>query len=112
MNTAANCGLRGLISMIKNESAVAMTKPSTNGDRSKTGRLAGKVTVITGAGNGIGRTMAGLFASEGAQVVIADIDEANGRSACAEIAAHGGRAHPVKVDITKPDQVKSMIDEV
>jgi NAD(P)-dependent dehydrogenase (short-subunit alcohol dehydrogenase family) len=97
--------------MTSNESAVARAKRSPNGDRVKPGRLAGKVAVITGAGNGIGRTTAGLFAAEGAHVVIADIDEANARTASAEIMSHGGQAHALSVDITKADQVTSMFRE-
>src|SRR5688572_1229030 len=97
--------------MVTNESAVVTAKPSANGDRLKHGRLAGKVVVITGAGNGIGRTMARTFAAEGAQVVIADIDERNAHNASAEIASQGGHAQAMTVDITKLDQVQSMIDE-
>jgi 3-oxoacyl-[acyl-carrier protein] reductase len=97
--------------MTQNESAIGRLKPSTNGDRGKNGRLTGKVTLITGAGNGIGRTMARLFAAEGAQVIIADIDLANAQGACSEILNHGGHAHAVAVDITKPDQIQSMIEK-
>jgi NAD(P)-dependent dehydrogenase (short-subunit alcohol dehydrogenase family) len=97
--------------MIKNEKSAVGAKPSTNGERSKHGRLTDKVAVITGAGNGIGRTMARTFASEGAHVVIADIDTENAQSTVAEIASHNGRAHALTVDITNQDQVQAMIDE-
>ena len=93
------------------ESATPTKKPSANGERVRNERLLGKVAVITGAGNGIGRTMARMFAAEGAQVVIADIDERSAQGAAAEIASHGGHSHALTVDITKPDQVKSMIEE-
>jgi NAD(P)-dependent dehydrogenase (short-subunit alcohol dehydrogenase family) len=86
--------------------------PSPRCDYARRGRLQGKVSVITGAGNGIGRTMARLFADEGAHLIIADIDGDQARSAAQEIAAGGGRATPFHVDITRRDQVQSMIDEI
>ena len=49
------------------------------------GRLDDKVTVITGAGSGIGRATARRFAAEGAHVVVADLDEATGRDVAREI---------------------------
>ncbi len=50
------------------------------------GRLDGKVALITGAGNGMGRCAAELFAGEGARIVVADFDEALGAAAVAAIA--------------------------
>jgi 3-oxoacyl-[acyl-carrier protein] reductase len=67
--------------------------------------------VITGAGNGIGRRMASLFAAEGAVVVIADIEGNDARDAADEILAAGHHAHPLTVDITRPEQVRMMVDE-
>ena len=57
-----------------------------------TGRLEGKVCVVTGAGNGIGRACALRFAAEGAAVVVADVLDHDGRSVADEITAEGGRA--------------------
>ena len=47
------------------------------------GRLDGKVAIITGAGSGIGRASALLFAEEGAKIVVAELDEAAGRETVA-----------------------------
>src|SRR5919201_3051698 len=63
-------------------------------------RLEGKVCLITGAGSGIGRASARLFASEGAQVVVGDIDLAAARSAVEEIERSGGNAVSQKLDVT------------
>jgi NAD(P)-dependent dehydrogenase (short-subunit alcohol dehydrogenase family) len=75
------------------------------------GRLAGKVSVVTGAAKGIGRTMAALFAAEGAHVVIADIDAAGARGASREIAATGGSVVALTADISDAVQVQSLFDE-
>jgi NAD(P)-dependent dehydrogenase (short-subunit alcohol dehydrogenase family) len=67
------------------------------------GRLAGKVAVITGAGGGIGLATARRFTAEGAKVVCADIDEAAGRAAADEV---GGEF--IKVDVTSESDVQAM----
>ena len=57
-----------------------------------TGRLEAKVCVITGAGSGIGRASALLFAREGACVVVADVDRAGAEETAKQIRADGGTA--------------------
>ena len=65
------------------------------------GRLDGRIAIVTGAANGIGRGIARRFAAEGAAVVIGDIEaEALGRVA-ADIAAAGGKAEAVAGDLTE-----------
>ena len=73
-------------------------------------RLQGKVAVITGAGSGIGRVAASLFAAEGAQVVVADVMGDHAEAAVADIEAAGGTATAVTVDVSDEAQVGSMID--
>ena len=74
------------------------------------GRLQGKVALITGAGAGIGRAAAKLFASEGAQLVIAEIDEQKGESVLHEIREQGGAAVFCRTDVGEPEQVAKAID--
>jgi NAD(P)-dependent dehydrogenase (short-subunit alcohol dehydrogenase family) len=74
-----------------------------------TGRLEGKVAIITGAGSGIGRVAAGLFAAEGASVVVADVVEEAARATVDTIAGRGGRATAVGVDVTDETQVNDMV---
>ena len=73
-------------------------------------RLQGKVAVVTGAGNGMGRATAPLFAREGAAVVIGDVDMAGGASAVAEIEAAGGRGVFQRCDVSKEADVAALID--
>ncbi len=63
-------------------------------------RLKGKVCLITGAGSGIGQATARLFAREGAQVVVADVDDRGARSTVASIRKSGGEAVAEHADVT------------
>ena len=69
-------------------------------------RLQDKVTVITGAGSGMGRAMAELFAEEGAKVICADI---SGKQE--EVAKGiGANAVAVRADVASEDDIRAMID--
>jgi len=72
-------------------------------------RLDGKVALITGAGNGMGRVASVLFAQEGARIVVADWSEDGALETVAAVEAAGGEAAFVKVDVAKADQVEAMI---
>ena len=67
-------------------------------------RLKGKTVIVTGGAGGIGRAGAELFASEGAHVIIADINETEGKAAAA---ATGGEF--VKCDVSKSEDVQKVI---
>ena len=70
-----------------------------------TGKLSGKVAVITGAGSGIGRAAAELFAREGAEVALVDLNAQAAVAAAGEITAAGGRALAVGADVADAAQV-------
>lgn len=70
-------------------------------------RLIGKVCIVTGGANGIGLSITERFLSEGATVVIADL---NLEQAQVEASRLGGRAHAFQVDVTSSESVKSMVD--
>ncbi|HVT44211.1 MAG TPA: glucose 1-dehydrogenase [Thermoanaerobaculia bacterium] len=72
-------------------------------------RLKDKVAVITGAGSGIGRASARLFASEGALVVAADLKEAAAEETVTMIGQAGGVASPFHADVSKAPDVEAMI---
>jgi NAD(P)-dependent dehydrogenase (short-subunit alcohol dehydrogenase family) len=73
--------------------------------------LAKKVAIVTGGGSGIGHAISLLYASEGAKVVVSDIDEKGGNAAVAEIKAKGGEALFVKADTSKPDDSKALVEK-
>ncbi len=74
------------------------------------GRLEGKVAVVTGGGNGIGRASALRFAEEGAAVVVADMLEAPGAETVAQVAAAGGRATFIRVEASNREDNHAMAD--
>ena len=68
-----------------------------------------KVALVTGAGAGIGRAVALRLASEGASVVVADVDEDTGISTVGEIRSRGGRAAFVLADVASEVDVSGMV---
>ena len=77
-----------------------------------TGKLAGKVAVVTGAGSGIGRAAAVLFAREGASVALVDIATQAVKETAGLIAEAGGSALAVGADIADPAQVDAAFAQV
>jgi len=75
-------------------------------------RLHGKVALITGAGNGIGKESACLFAEEGASVLVVDVLEAPGLDVVEQIRAAGGTAAYFQGDVSQADQCEAMVREV
>jgi NAD(P)-dependent dehydrogenase (short-subunit alcohol dehydrogenase family) len=73
--------------------------------------LENKVAIITGAGSGIGKATAELFAREGAKVIVSDINEANGKEAVEEITKAGGEAFFIKADSSKPAENETLVKE-
>jgi NAD(P)-dependent dehydrogenase (short-subunit alcohol dehydrogenase family) len=72
-------------------------------------RLEGKVALITGAGSGIGRAAALLFAAEGAKVAVAEIARESGAETARRITAAGGTALFVETDVTEPESVDAAV---
>jgi NAD(P)-dependent dehydrogenase (short-subunit alcohol dehydrogenase family) len=74
-------------------------------------RLEGRVASITGAGAGMGREAALLFAREGARVVVSDVDEDAGRDTVGAVTAAGGEAILVAADVSDADDVQRIYAE-
>ncbi len=74
--------------------------------------LAGRVAVVTGAGAGIGRAIASLFAAHGALVEMAEVDPRRSARTSREITDGGGRARSHVVDVTRPDDVERLANAI
>ncbi len=79
---------------------------------SKITRLEGKVAIVTGAAQGIGRAIALRLAGEGASVAVADIQADKAEATAAEIRAAGGKALAVKLDVSRLEDAVAAADRV
>jgi len=75
-----------------------------------TGKLAGKVAIVTGAASGIGAATVGSFAREGASVVVADVNLAGAEKRVSELIASGGTALAVQVDLGDEGSIRSLFE--
>src|SRR5689334_21726455 len=72
-------------------------------------RLEGKIALITGAGAGIGRACAELFAREGACVAIAEFNAETGEAVCQQIKSDGGKAIFIRTDVSSSENVEEAV---
>lgn len=72
-------------------------------------RAAGKSTIVTGAGSGIGEGIARRLAAEGARLIVNDIDAAKGEAVAASIRATGGEAQFIQADMTRSADIQALV---
>ena len=72
--------------------------------------MKGKTVIVTGAGSGIGKATAELFAKEGAAVVLSDIMETAGEAAAANIRLAGGQAIFFKANVAQPKEMEALVN--
>src|SRR5215203_2173371 len=69
-----------------------------------------KTVIITGAASGIGKAAALLFAKQGANVIVSDIQETEGKATAENIIATGGKASFFKTDVSIPEQMEALVE--
>lgn len=75
------------------------------------GILQDRVSIVTGAGSGMGKEIAKIFAEEGSKVVVADINLETAEETLKEIEAEGGQGIAIKVDVSKEEDIQTMFKE-
>ena len=75
-------------------------------------KLEGRVALITGAGSGIGRAIALLFAAEGARVIVNDVNAESAQKTVSEMAAAKEKARAIRADVSDSAQVRAMFSEL
>ncbi len=75
------------------------------------GRLAGKISIVTGAGRGIGHAIATRFGAEGAVVIAANRNREQGEAVAAEIVASGGQAEFIRTDVRVLEDCERLVSE-
>jgi NAD(P)-dependent dehydrogenase (short-subunit alcohol dehydrogenase family) len=73
-------------------------------------KLSGKVAIVTGGAQGMGRAICLRYAQEGARVVVSDLNLTGAQSVVDEITRAEGQAVAVQVDVRDPEQVQRMVD--
>ncbi len=74
-------------------------------------RLEGKVAIVTGGGSGIGKAMCRALAGEGADIVVADINDEAARNTCKELTNFGQRYVPMKIDVRNESEVIRLVED-
>lgn len=69
-----------------------------------------KTVIITGAASGIGKATATLFAKQGANVIVSDIQESEGNAVVKDIITAGGKASFFKTDVSKPEEMEALVN--
>ena len=75
-------------------------------------KLKDKVSIVTGAGCGIGRGIAEVFARQGAKVVIAEINPETGQAVADGIVADGGEAIFIQCDVSSEEAVRKLVEKI
>ncbi|KAG1659800.1 hypothetical protein FOA52_002136 [Chlamydomonas sp. UWO 241] len=101
---------RQLTSGAHDPSGAACSQPCSGSSSCCAKQLAGQVAIITGAGKGIGEAAAKLLASQGAAIVVCDLDAAAAETVVGAITAAGGRAYAVTADVTAPESAQRIVD--
>lgn len=73
-------------------------------------KLEGKVAIVTGAAGGMGKAIAELYAAEGAKVIVADLNVEGAEAVAQAIAANGGEAKALQVNVAKQQDIDTMVD--